>query len=136
MCQSNHKLDFIHQSNCFLFQCRYHKPKAIVIERAGRHADHPHPISQGLVSQAPGQSSLNLSNVSEDRLALAVQLAKRDVKRRKEQKGSPTRTPSPKGSNRTRRPLVSKGKNNFFLYQTYFEICKKCGQFPITCMLI
>lgn len=86
---------------------RYHKPNPIVIERAGGLNERTH--QQGPISRSPGQSSLNLSNVSEDRLALAVQLAKRDVKKRKENGGGSSRSPSPSAGTKPRRPLVAKG---------------------------
>ena len=78
-----------------------------MIERAGGLAERTN--QQGPISRSPGQSSLNLSNVSEDRLALAVQLAKRDVKKRKENGGGSSRSPSPSAGTKPRRPLVSKG---------------------------
>ena len=82
-----------------------------MIERAGVAVDRaPH---HGPISRSPGESSMNLSNISEDRLSLAVQLAKRDVKRRKEQgllgDHPSSKSTSPSRARKSERPLVSKG---------------------------
>ena len=93
------------------FHFRYHRPNPIVIERAGSATDRTQ--QPGPVSRSPGESALNLSNISEDRLSLAVQLAKRDVRKRREQglSGGQSRStsPSPASGRKPRRPLVSKG---------------------------
>ncbi|KAH3886232.1 protein moonraker-like isoform X2 [Dreissena polymorpha] len=72
---------------------RYHKPSPIIVERGGG-------ISRVREFNGPviheGRQSAH-SSITEDRMALAVRLAKRDFKKQKEQP-SRARTPSPKAS--------------------------------------
>jgi len=79
---------------------RYHKPNPIVVERAGAY---PGSSAQPPTQSQPSANGLH-SSIGEDRMALAVRLAKRDLKKQRENPQQ-SRTQSPKAP----RNKISKG---------------------------
>lgn len=83
-----------------------HRPRPIVLDKGGplapsfQHVNQPH-LNESSQSITGG---MNFSSLSEDRLSLAVKLAQRDIRKKKEQGHfsghSHSRSPSPKGKTR------------------------------------
>ncbi|XP_052797905.1 protein moonraker-like isoform X2 [Mya arenaria] len=72
---------------------RYHKPNPIVVERAGGLTNIP--VHHHMPAESRDARRASQASITEDRMALAVRLAKRDLKKQRDQPDG-NRTPSPK----------------------------------------
>ncbi|XP_076108762.1 protein moonraker-like isoform X2 [Mytilus galloprovincialis] len=81
---------------------QFYHPRAIVLDKGGPMAPDFQHINQRHLNESSQSvtGGMNFSSLSEDRLSLAVKLAQRDLRKKKERSQQRSRSPSPKGKTR------------------------------------